>query len=116
MKQGELIFLGQSAFTTFALTAGAVVGDAVAHTGAASAGRGKDGDPLLGKLLTLEAPDGVGAVAHTNAGFVDLPTVGTLPTGFQTLVVDGQGRAKVGASGTRVLVNIARDGVANVLL
>ena len=31
MKQGELIFLGQSAFTTFALTAGAVVGDAVAR-------------------------------------------------------------------------------------
>ena len=53
-------------------------------------------------------------MALTNAGFVDIPTVGTLPTGFQTLVVDGTGKAKVGAGGTRVLVNIAKDGVANV--
>lgn len=113
MKQGEFIFLGQTAFPPMAIDAGAVVGDALTHTGPGTAGRGADGAPLLGKLLTLES-DGAGTVALTNAGFVDIPTVGTLPTGFQNLVVDGQGRAKVGASGTRVLVNVARDGVANV--
>lgn len=115
MKQGELIFQGQNAFPTMTLDAAAQVGDAVAHIGAGAAGRGADGNALLGKVLT-KMHDGVGTVAIEDAGFTDIPTVGTLPLGFQLLVVDGAGKAKVGANGTRCLVNIAVDGLANIKL
>lgn len=113
MKQGELNFNGQESFPTYYLDEGTQRGDAVTHTDAGTVGRGADGDPLLGKVLTTEK-DAVGTVASHGAGFTDIPTVGTLPLGFQLLVVDGAGKAKVGANGTRVLVNIARDGLANV--
>ncbi|GGR62246.1 hypothetical protein GCM10008959_25250 [Deinococcus seoulensis] len=115
MKFGELVFNGQNHYPTMTLANGTEIGDAVAHTGAATAGRGADGDPLLGKVLTKEA-DGVGTVALEGAGFTDIATVGTLPLGYQTLVVDGAGKAKVGAGGTRVLVNIATNGLANIKL
>ncbi|WP_019584683.1 hypothetical protein [Deinococcus apachensis] len=115
MKYGELVFQGQNAFPTMQLAAGTVVGDCVTHTTTATVGRGADGAPLTGKVLTSES-DGLGAVALEGAGFTDIPTVGTLPLGYQTLVVDGAGKAKVGAGGTHVLVNIAKAGLANVKL
>lgn len=113
MKDGNLVFLGQNAFPTMHIDAAAAVGDCVAFTATATAGRGVDGNPFLGKVLTKES-DGEGTVATGGAGFIDIPTVGTLATGFQLLVVDGAGKAKVGANGTRVLVNIARNGTANI--
>lgn len=113
MKHGNLVFQGQNAFPTMHVEAAAIIGDCVTHTAAATAGRGADGNPFLGKVLTKEA-DGEGTVATEGAGFIDIPTVGTLALGYQLLVVDGAGKAKVGANGTRVLVNIAQNGIANI--
>lgn len=117
MRQGELVFNGQEHFPTMIIDPGTQVGDAVAHTGPARAGRGTDGQPLLGKVLKMES-DGLGTVAVKGAGFADLPSVGTLATGFQVLVVDGLGKAKVGAAGAgpHTLVNIGQAGTANVKL
>ncbi|WP_295818006.1 hypothetical protein [uncultured Deinococcus sp.] len=115
MKLGELVFNQQTSHPTMNLAAGTVIGDAVAHTAAATCGRGADGAPLAGKVLTRES-DGVGTVAMEGAGFIDVPTVGTLALGYQLLVVDGAGKAKVGAGGTRCLVNIATNGLANIKL
>lgn len=118
MRQGELVFNGQEAFPTMIIAAGTQVGDAVALTAAATAGRGTDGQLLLGKVLKLEA-DGFGTVAIWGAGFTDIPSVGTLAVGPAVLVVDGAGKAKVAANGVAgpfSLVNIAQNGTANIKL
>ncbi|GGB69454.1 hypothetical protein [Deinococcus soli (ex Cha et al. 2016)] len=115
MRTGDLSFNGQTSFPAMYIDDGTVVGDAVTHTGPGRVGRGADGQPLVGKVLKIEA-DRVGTVALEGAGFSDLTTVGTIATGYQTLVVDGAGKVKVGAGGTRLLVNIAQAGAANIKL
>ncbi|WP_309572490.1 hypothetical protein, partial [Deinococcus sp.] len=115
MRKGELVFNGQMAIPTMEIATGTQVGDAVAFTGPAQVGRGADGDPLVGKVLKIEG-DNLGTVALLRSGFTDVPTVGTLTTGLQNLVVDGAGKAKVGAAGPKLLVNIAQAGVANIQL
>lgn len=115
MRHGDIVFNGQQAFVTMELDPGTKVGDAVTHTGPGKAGRGTDGQPLLGKVQQVEY-DGLGTVAIQGAGFIDIPAVGTLSTGFQSLVVDGTGKVKVGANGSRHLVNLSVAGLANVRL
>ncbi|RJF74931.1 hypothetical protein D3875_02750 [Deinococcus cavernae] len=113
MRSGDLVFKGQQFHLTKFIDAGAVAGDALTHTGEARVGRGADGAPFVAKCEKVER-DGVATVAEGGAGYIDIATVGTLPLGFQTLVVDGAGKVKVGAGGTRCFVNIARDGIANI--
>ncbi|SMB85803.1 hypothetical protein [Deinococcus hopiensis] len=115
MRIADLIFNGQNAFPTMQIDAGTQEGDAVAFTGPGRAGRGANGNPLLGKVLKIEK-DGYGTVAIYGAGFTDIPAVGTLATGLQNLVVDGAGKALVGSGGKQLLVNGAAAGVANIQL
>lgn len=93
---------------TYTITAGAVAGDAVTNTAAGTAGRGADGGPLLGKFVVREA-DNKGTVQ--NGGVIVVPWTGAAVFGQQTIVVDGTGKAKVGAGGRACEV----IGVANNL-
>ena len=115
MRKGELVFNGQHSIVTMEIVAGTQAGDAVAFTGSAQVGRGADLAPLAGKVLKVES-DGLGTVALPHSGFTDIPTVGTLAVGFQKLVVDGTGKAKVNAAGREYLVVHAIAGTASVQL
>lgn len=115
MRTGDLNFNGQTSFPAMYIDDGTQVGDAVTLTGPGRVGRGADGQPLVGKVQKIES-DGIGTVALEGAGFTDISTVSTIATGYQTLVVDGAGKVKAGAGGTRLLVNIAQAGQANIKL
>lgn len=113
MRYKDLVFKGQQFHLTKYIDAGAKNGQALTQTGEGRVGLGTDGQPFVCKLEKLER-DGVGTVAEQGAGYIDIETVGTLPIGYQELVVDGAGKVKVGAGGTRCLVNIAKEGIANI--
>ncbi|OLV20214.1 hypothetical protein [Deinococcus marmoris] len=115
MRVNELVFNQQESIVTMNIAPGTVVGDAVAFTAPATVGRGADGDKLAGKVLKIES-DGLGTVSLPGSGFTDIPAVGTLATGFQLLVVDGAGKAKVAAGGKEYLVNAVVAGTANIQL
>lgn len=107
MKFGNIEYAGQhNTGLTFALDAGAVVGDAVTQTAAGAAGRGAADGALLGKLVTSE-PDSRGTVF--TRGVIVVPWAGAAVFGRQAVGVDGAGKAKVSVNG-RIVTVIGVDG------
>lgn len=96
---------------TYALDVGAVRGDAVTQTAAATAGRGAADAALLGKLETRDS-DGLGTVIKR--GVIVVPWTGAAVFGLQKVGVDGAGKAKVSATGRNCDVIGVADGYAAI--
>lgn len=113
MKIGNIEYASQDEKAlTFVIAAGTLAGDAVSVTVAGTAGRGANNDPLYGKALLPDA-DGKGAVNRT--GIQILKYTGTLPVGYQQLVVDGAGKVKAGTGTGRWAQVIGTDGTYAVV-
>lgn len=95
---------------TFTLDAGTAIGDAVTETAAGSAGRGADGNALLGKCVSSES-DAKGAVF--TRGVIVVKWGGAAVAGLQKIGVDGTGKAKVTANGKECQV-LAVDAAAGL--
>ncbi|WP_339098298.1 hypothetical protein WDJ50_18635 (plasmid) [Deinococcus sp. VB142] len=101
MKFNNVEYAGQhNTGLTFTIETGEK-GQAMAQTGPGTAGLGADGAALLGRLETKEA-DMKGTVF--TRGVIVVPWVGAETFGRQNVVVDGTGKAKVGAAGRSVQV------------
>lgn len=101
MKFNNVEYAGQhNTGLTFTIETGEK-GQAMAQTGPGTAGLGADGTALLGRLETKEA-DMKGTVF--TRGVIVVPWVGAETFGRQNVVVDGTGKAKVGAAGRSVQV------------
>lgn len=98
MKVNGIEFSGQGATggMPYTIAAGTEEGDAVTLVSGGMMGRGADGAPFEGVVLTIEK-DGRGTVGIERV--LHPRCVAGLTVGRKGLVVDGAGRVKAGAAG-----------------